>query len=181
MGRILCAWSPRWAIDTWRRRHPCDSQARPFSAEVAAGSAQKMTSLKDSPFALIDSVRGVRVLTAVDQVAAAAGLRLGQKATDAMALCPDLETAPAEPEADAQALTELSDWCVRFSPAVALAPPDGLYLDVTGVAHLWGGEAGLMADLRARLARNGLTMRLAIADTPGAAWALAHYLSLIHI
>ena len=134
-----------------------------------------MASLKDSPFALIDSVHGVRVLTAVDQAAAAAGLRLGQKATDAMALCPDLETAPAEPEADALALAELSDWCVRFSPAVALAPPDGLYLDVTGVAHLWGGEAGLMADLRARLAKNGLTMRLAIADTPGAAWALTHY------
>ena len=120
-------------------------------------------------------MRGVRVLTAVDQVAAAAGLRLGQKATDAMALCPDLETAPAEPEADALALTELSDWCVRFSPAVSPAPPDGLYLDVTGVAHLWGGEGALMADLRTRLAGNGLNVRLALADTPGAAWALAHY------
>jgi len=82
---------------------------------------------------------------------------------------------PAEPEADVLALIELSDWCVRFSPAVAPAAPDGLYLDITGVAHLWGGEGALVADLRARLAGNGLNVRLAVADTPGAAWALAHF------
>lgn len=92
-----------------------------------------------------------------------------------MALAPDLTTAEAEPEADALALAALTDWCVRFSPAVAAAPPDGLFLDISGVAHLFGGEAELMADLRDRLAGAGLPFRLAIADTPGAAWALAHF------
>ena len=58
-----------------------------------------------------------------------------------MALVPELATAEAEPEADAAALTALVDWCVRFSPAVAADAPDGLFLDITGVAHLWGGEA----------------------------------------
>ena len=92
-----------------------------------------------------------------------------------MALVPELTTADAEPEADALALTALADWCVRFSPAVAADRPDGLFLDISGLAHLWGGEAALMADFRDRLAANGLPFRLAIADTPGAAWALSHY------
>ena len=59
--------------------------------------------------------------------------------TDAMALVPELQTAEADPEGDLVSLTVLADWCVRFSPAVALDPPDGLFLDITGVAHLWGG------------------------------------------
>jgi protein ImuB len=107
----------------------------------------------------------------------AARLKLypGQKATDAFALIPELATAEAEPEADAQALAELAHWCVRFSPAVAIDPPDGLFLDIEGVAHLWGGEAQMLADFRARLLAGGLPFRLAIADTPGAAWALAHF------
>lgn len=117
----------------------------------------------------------MRRLAAVSPEAASLGLRPGQKATDALALVPDLVTAEAEPEADAQALTALVDWCVRFSPAVAADAPDGLFLDISGVDHLWGGEAEMMADLRARLADAGLPFRLAIADTAGAAWALAHF------
>ncbi|HZZ36923.1 MAG TPA: DUF6504 family protein [Caulobacteraceae bacterium] len=114
-------------------------------------------------------------MAAVSPEAARLGLYAGQRATDAMALVPELSTADAEPEADAEALTALVDWCVRFSPAVAADPPDGLFLDISGVAHLWGGEAELMADFRARLLANGLPFRLAIADTPGAAWALVHF------
>ncbi len=120
-------------------------------------------------------MRAVRRLSAVSETASRLGLSVGQKATDAMALVPELVTAEAEPEADAAALQALADWCVRFSPAVAIDAPDGLFLDVTGVDHLWGGEAALLADLRDRLAANGLPFRCAIADTPGAAWALAHY------
>lgn len=107
--------------------------------------------------------------------AARLGLRAGQKATDALALVPELVSAEAEPEADAAALVALCDWCVRFSPAVAMDGPDGLFLDVTGVDHLWGGEVEMLADFRSRLAASGLSFRCALADTPGAAWALAHY------
>ena len=117
----------------------------------------------------------MRRVSAVSLEAARLGLRVGQKATDALALVPELVTAEAEPEADAAALTALADWCVRFSPAVAMDAPDGLFLDVTGVDHLWGGEAAMLADFRGRLAANALPFRCAIADTPGAAWALAHY------
>ncbi|MFZ3007797.1 MAG: DNA polymerase Y family protein, partial [Phenylobacterium sp.] len=155
MARILCAWSPLWAISNWRRRNP--------SAEPP------------SPFALIESVKGARRLSAVDRAGRKLGLYVGQKATDAAAIAPELITAEAEPEADALALEALVDWCVRFSPAVAADEPDGLFLDISGVAHLWGGEAALLADFQARLTANGLAFRVAIADTPGAAWALAHY------
>ena len=111
----------------------------------------------------------------MDKAAAALGLFVGQKATDAVALVPELVLADADPAADAAALDALADWCARFSPAVALDPPDGLFLDITGVAHLWGGEAAMAADLTARLAKNGLPIRTAIAGTSGAAWALAHF------
>lgn len=117
----------------------------------------------------------MRRLYAVDAAAAALGLFVGQKATDAAALVPELELAEADPAAEAAALTALADWCARFSPAVALDPPGGLFLDITGVAHLWGGERTMAADVTARLARNGLAVRTAIAGTPGSAWALAHF------
>ena len=92
-----------------------------------------------------------------------------------MALVPDLVTADHDPQADRTALEALSDWCVRFSPAVALDGDDGLFLDITGTDHLWGGEAAILADLLARLARWGVPARAAVADTPGAAWALARF------
>ena len=153
MSRILCVWSPNWAIETWRRRRPSAPRAEPF--------------------ALVRQDRGLRVLAAVSPDAAAAGLFPGQRVTDAQALRPNLVLAEAEPEADARALEALADWCVRFSPAVAPDPPDGLFLDIGGVAHLWGGEAEMAADLAARLGRDGLSARIAVADTAGAAWALA--------
>ncbi len=120
-------------------------------------------------------MRAVRRLAAVSRAAQALGLHVGQKAPDARALVPELLTEEAEPEADAVALGALCDWCVRFTPGVAPDAPDGLFLDITGIAHLWGGEAEMMADFATRLTANGLRMRCAIADTPGAAWALAHF------
>jgi protein ImuB len=155
MARILCAWSPTWAIANWIRRNPSASRGEAF--------------------ALIVSDRGMRRLAAVDAGAAVRGLALGQKAADATALVPELVVADAEPAADAAALTALADWCARFSPAVALDPPDGLFLDITGADHLWGGEGPMMADLARRLAANGLPVRAAVAGSPGAAWALAHF------
>lgn len=117
----------------------------------------------------------MRRLYAVDEAAAALGLYPGQKATDAAALCPGLVLADADPEGDRAALLALADWCVRVSPAVAPDPPDGLLIDIAGLAHLWGGEDALVADLLDRLAANGLPARAAVADTAGAAWALAQF------
>ncbi len=111
----------------------------------------------------------------MDALAAECGLFPGQKLADALALEPNLVTADADPEGDLKALQALADWCVRFSPAVALDAPDGLFLDVTSAGRLWGGEAALIEDLTTRLAENDIPALAAIADTAGCAWALARY------
>src|SRR5438309_7015560 len=108
MSRILCAWSPTWAIANWRRRNPSDSPANSAPAAKTAGEVDRCGQHRDgggAPFALLETVRAVRRLSAVSLEAARLGLHPGQKATDAMALVPELTTAEAEPEADAAALT----------------------------------------------------------------------------
>ena len=92
---------------------------------------------------------------------------------DARALCADLAASPVDRAGDAAALARLADWCSRYTPLVALDGADGIWLDVTGCAHLFGGERTLMSDLRLRLANLGYAAHAAMADTPGAAWAAA--------
>jgi protein ImuB len=94
---------------------------------------------------------------------------------DARALCPDLAAVPSDPAGDLAALEKLALWAQRWGPWSALDPPDGVLVDVTGAAHLWGGEAALLADVARAFAAQGLTARAALAPTAGAAWALAHY------
>lgn len=103
------------------------------------------------------------------------GLQPGRPLADARALAPDLRTAPADPAGDRKALESLADWCLRYTPSVALDGDDGLLLDVTGCAHLFGGEPTLIEDIRNRFARALIAIRLAIADTPAAAWAAARF------
>ncbi len=119
---------------------------------------------------------------AVDARAAALGLRPGMAVAHAQALVPDLRIAEATPAEDEAALHRLAAWCLRaFTPLAAANPPDGLWLDVTGCTHFFAagksadGEAALLAALAARLANAGIAARAALADTPGAAHALARY------
>jgi protein ImuB len=121
----------------------------------------------------VESVRGMRRLAAICPRAAALGLRPDQALAEARAICPNLAVVEANPEADRAALARLASWCERYTPLAAMDQPDGLWLDITGCGHLFGNEAGLAADLKSRLERGGLACRIAIASTPGAAWALA--------
>ena len=123
--------------------------------------------------ATVEAVRGQRRLETVCPRAAALGLRPGQALAQARAICPEMAAINADPAADRAALEGLAGWCERFSPLTAADPPDGVWLDIAGCAHLFGGEAALAGVLAARLAGNGLDSRLAVASTPGAAWALA--------
>lgn len=116
-------------------------------------------------------------LVAVDQCAHAIGLRPGLTLADARARVPELAAHDHDPHADRQWLGRLADGCLRFTPRVALDPPDGLILDITGCAHLFGGEAGMAGDLAARLARLGMSTTHAFAATPDAARALARFRS----
>ena len=94
---------------------------------------------------------------------------------DARAMYPTLAVADAHPHADRRTLIAIADWCDRYTPLVGLDPPDGLLLDITGCAHLFGGEEALRRDIVARLARQGFSARAAVADTVGCAWAVARY------
>lgn len=114
-------------------------------------------------------------VAAVDAVAAELGLHAGMPVAQAQALVPGLVVQPADPEADAAALGRLAAWCLRYAPLSAADGADGLWLDITGCAHLHGGEARLLRDLLDRLARQGIAARAAVADTPGAAHAVARF------
>ena len=103
------------------------------------------------------------------------GLHRGMPFADARAFCPDLLSAPAHPARDARFLSTLRRWATRYCPWVGLEGEDGLVLDITGSAHLFGGEAAMLDDMRARLDRAGLAARLGLAPTRGAAWALARH------
>ena len=96
-------------------------------------------------------------LSAVNDAAAALGLKVGMALADARAMYPKIAVADADEAADRALLEAVADWCDRYTPLVGLDPPDGLLLDITGCAHLFGGEAALARDLVRRLGARGLS------------------------
>ena len=129
----------------------------------------------DRPFALVGSEDRGLVLTALNAAAMRAGLIPGMGLADARAICPLLLTTPAEPEKDAECLLALARWSGRYSPSLNVDGDDGLWLDVSGVPHLFGGARALLDDMAKRFARFGFTARIALAETLGGAHALARY------
>lgn len=127
------------------------------------------------PFAVVGLRNQAQVLVSLNPAAEMAGLRPGQPFRDATAICGQLVTAVEHAPADQAFLAALRRWAGKFSPWVAEEPPDALVIDLTGCAHLFGGEEGLLAQVAEDCADLGLTVRAAIADTRGAAWALARY------
>jgi len=137
--------------------------------------AQPKRVADDVPFALVEAGAGGIRITAVNPQAAASGVRIGQALTDARAIFPALLTQPAEVRHDRSALLRLARWCGRYGPNRNIDGADGIWIDITGVAHLYGGEDRLLEDLASRLERFSLTARLGLADTLGAAHALARF------
>jgi protein ImuB len=147
------------------------------------------------PFALVERNGRGLCLRAVNGAAQQLGLWRGQSQADARAMAPELVTVPADPAAEALALQRLALWAERFSPCVALmadglgpegagmegAGMEGLALDMTGAAHLFGGELAFISAFEARLAKAGILARVAMADSLGAAWALARFGGMIQI
>ncbi len=126
-------------------------------------------------------------MAAVNEAARSAGLSPGMTLAHARALIPDITTAPANPDADRTGLEKLADWCGRYSPSYGIDYHDGLWgdtwflsdnglwIDVTGCAHLFGGEEALLTDLDHRLSSLGIRHGLGLAETLGAAWAIARF------
>ncbi len=152
--RFLSLWLPRLATDRLRRAHRIDPAA---------------------PLAAVATIQQARRLVGVDANAARLGLSPGLTLADARARHPELIALEADPAAEAKLLERLADACARYTPLVALDGADGLMLDVSGVAHLFGGEEGLIGEIEARFHRQGFTLALGLADNPRAASALARY------
>jgi protein ImuB len=158
MRRVVSLFLPTWPTDRLRRRKG-DGAPAPEEPLVLAG--------RDG---------GRRIIVAADQAARALGLRPGLALAEAQARVPGLHVMAADPAADAAALVRLGLWALRrYSPIVAVDPPAGLVIDVTGAAHLFGGEAALLRDLLARLTATHIAARAGLADTLGAAHALARF------
>lgn len=143
-----------------------------FAAECLESRDQRVTE-RAPPVVLTRTVGAAQEVAQVGPHAAARGLRPGMSLGQAQALVPELIIRPYEPARDRAALRKLADWAVRFSPVVEPADPDTLLLDVTGCELLFGGEASLAHQAAEGLARAGFSARAAIADTIGAAYAVA--------
>lgn len=157
MKRVVSVWLPRLATERLRR----------------SGSAPP----DDVPFAVATSGQ-LRRITAINPAARQAGIAPGMNVADALAVFPALVLAPADEAADRALLDRLADWCSHYTPWAAAdgwTHGFGLWLDVSGCSHLFGGEEGLLSHLSGRLKRLGFTARAALADTPGAAWAWARF------
>jgi len=114
-------------------------------------------------------------LTALDEVSERLGLKRGQGLAEARAMFPKIDVVDEDERADAALLEALADWCDRYTPLVALDGKDGLFLDITGCAHLFGGEGVLLKDLLGRLFQMGFDVRGAISSSPGLSWAACRF------
>jgi protein ImuB len=165
MSRIVSVWLPRWPIKRFLAAQSISSAGKPIDPE--------------RPFVLAIPATGGLRIAAMNEAAENADIVVGDPVADARAKADSLQVRAADSAADDAALHRLALWATRYTPT---ASPwleengaDGFFLDIEGAAHLFGGEESLLADLADRLDRFGLPARLAIADTPGMAWALSHF------
>ena len=154
MPRILSIWLPQL---------PLDRRVRLEDPRLSG------------PFAITCEEQNAWRISHANRLALTAGVRAGQSLADARAICPDLLTAPSDPVREQGLLRALWRWADCLSPRVALDTPDGLLLDISGCAHLFGGEQEMGAHAIARLRDLRILARTGVADTKGAARALARF------
>jgi protein ImuB len=165
MSRIVSVWLPRWPILRFVAAQAIGRCGKPVDPEL--------------PFVLAIAVAGGPRIAALNEAAEAAGLAIGEPLADARAKAGTLQIRAVDGAADDAALRRLALWATRYTPT---ASPwgedngaDGFFLDIEGSAHLFGGEERLIAELAGRLEHFGLPARLAVAATPGTAWALSRF------
>jgi len=163
--RILSLWLPRLPIDRIKREvsESKASGSREENASKRSGASAKKDD--DAPGVVVAKENNALKIYSLDDVAAHYGLDVGMPLANARAICPHLVVFDADEARDAQLLNDIADWCDRFTPLVALDPPHGLYLDITGCAHLFGGEAALLKLVCDLLTAQGFAVSAAIAAT----------------
>jgi protein ImuB len=155
--------STRRYLSVWLRRLPTDRIERCLATR------------DETPRVVAAPIDAALRLSAVNDAAARIGLKPGMPLADVRAMHPRIVVIEANAEADRRLLEAIADWTDRYTPLIGLDPPDGLLFDVTGCAHLFGGEATMCCDLIVRLARQGFHARAAVADSVGCAWGVARY------
>ena len=150
--RILSLWLPRLPIDRIKR-----------ASLVTNGLPAKQDD--DAPSVVVIKENNALKIYSLDDKAARFGLDIGMPLANARAICPELKVFDADQALDAQLLNDIADWCDRFTPLVALDPPHGLYLDITGCAHLFGGETAMLKLTCDLLSVQGFTVSASIAST----------------
>ena len=136
---------------------------------------RKQPELGEMPFAFARTERGARVIISANKLSQQKGVRSGMTVADGKAIVPELRLFDYKPEEIQKILSALAEWCIRFSPQVAVDFPDGLLVDAIGCTHLWGGEKNYLADIQQRFDTFGYTIQTAMADTIGTAWAVSRY------
>jgi protein ImuB len=160
----------RRILSLWLSRLPTDRIKRLLVRDSAAPA-------NSSPCIVVAKQNNALQIFALDDAAAHLGLEIGLPLANARAICPQLQVFDADEVADARALNAIADWCDRFTPLVALDSPHGLFLDITGCAHLFGGEAVLMQIICEALTRQGFAVSAGIASTSICARTMTRYSS----
>jgi protein ImuB len=171
--RILSLWLPRLPIDRIKRQQKIlSNEAVIRSREEGASNPVKPF---DEPSIVVARQNNMLRIFALDDAAAHFGLDIGLPLANARAICPQVAVYDADEAADAHALNAIAEWCDGFTPLVALDPPHGLFLDITGCAHLFGGEAAMMQLVCGVLTAQGFTVSGAIAGTAVCARTLTRH------
>jgi protein ImuB len=136
---------------------------------------RRLSPRPDEPRVVVREVKSALRLAALNARAASLGLRFGMPLADARAMYPAIQVEHADDAADQNLLEAVTDWASRYTPLVGTNAPDGLMLDITGCAHLFGGEEAMRRDIARRLHGQGFTARAAVAGTVGAAWGFARF------
>jgi len=144
--------------------------------------SRRQPALASLPFVLATPDHGRMIVTAANVLAQLQGINTGMALADARAIIPSLEVLDDQPDLSIRLLKGLAEWCIRYTPAVAIDTPDGLILDVSGCAHLWGSERQYLTVIDTRFTAFGYDVKVAMSDTIGTAWAMTrfgHHLSII--
>ena len=202
--RILSLWLPRLPIDRIKRILGNDNakqadtalplpllsaearlRAKADAGEGWGGGAsasrtaqvERASPQQEVPSVVVAKQNNALQIHALDDLAARSGLAIGLPLANARAICPELTVFDADEAADAKTLNDIADWCDRFTPLVALDPPYGLYLDITGCAHLFGGERALLQTVCGALTRRGFVVSAGIAGTSVCARTMTRHIS----
>jgi len=171
MSFMKGASAPQRILSLWFPHLPADRLLRQRLGRGWRSSGSE----PDRPLVFSQRESSTQRVAALDARARGLKLKIGMGIAEARALYPHIEVVESDPQADRRLLESLADWFDRYTPLVALADEDGLFLDITGCAHLFGGERGLLDDLLLRVFHQGFDVRAGLASTPGAAWAAARF------